>query len=74
MTERTTPTPWYGLLAAGLLATSCGCLQLGGTTHMHESTETPKRITALERRVGSLEQQYATLTGQETYVATQPNP
>jgi hypothetical protein len=47
----------YAAAVAWLLAGTTGCLSLGTkTTHVHDNPETETRISALERRVGTLEQ------------------
>ncbi len=47
-------------MLVGLLPLA-GCLNLGGkTTHVHETPETKSRLSALETRVGALEQAFST--------------
>jgi hypothetical protein len=49
------------LLSAVFACAAGGCLSLGGrTTYVHESANTDARLTALETRVGALEQAFTT--------------
>lgn len=58
-------------VCAMLLLSATGCLSLGGkTTYVQESSETASRISALETRVGILEQ--AVLNGPSTTIVPPP--
>ena len=62
------------LLTVLLLATT-GCLNLGGrTTYVQETPETKSRLTALETRVGALEQAYQTTATATTMTTAEESP